>query len=54
MEVGAERFSARATVASGAERDRLYEAFVSRFPETAGHQARAGRPIPIVVLERLG
>jgi deazaflavin-dependent oxidoreductase (nitroreductase family) len=54
IEVGDERFPARASVASGAERDRLYEEFVSRFPGTAGHQARAGRQIPIVLLQRVG
>jgi deazaflavin-dependent oxidoreductase (nitroreductase family) len=54
VEVGTERVRARAAVAAGAERERLYEAFVARFPGIAGHQARAGRPIPVVVLERIG
>lgn len=53
VEVGAERFRARATVAEGAERERLYGAFTSSFPGTSEHQARAGRRIPMVVLERL-
>jgi deazaflavin-dependent oxidoreductase (nitroreductase family) len=51
VEVGDRRFPARATVAAGAERDRLYEAFVAGFPGTSGHQARAGRRIPMVLLE---
>ena len=51
VEVGDHRFPARASVPGGAERDRLYEAFVSRFPGTAEHQARAGRQIPMVLLE---
>jgi len=51
VELRADRFRARASVAVGAERDRLYESFVARFPGTAGHQLRAGRPIPMVVVE---
>jgi len=52
--VGTERFPARASVASGAERERLYQVWLSRFPGTAGHQEHAGREIPMVVLERTG
>jgi deazaflavin-dependent oxidoreductase (nitroreductase family) len=52
VEVGDRRFPARATVPAGAERDRLYEAFVASFPGTSEHQARAGRRIPMVLLER--
>ncbi|MFC4081424.1 nitroreductase/quinone reductase family protein [Amycolatopsis samaneae] len=54
VEVGTERFAARATAAEGAERERLYDLFVSRNPGTEGHQAKAGRPIPMVVLRRIG
>ena len=54
VEVGTERFPARASVASGAERERLYQVWLSRFPGTAGHQEHAGREIPMVVLERTG
>jgi deazaflavin-dependent oxidoreductase (nitroreductase family) len=54
VERGDERFAARATPAVGAEREQLYELFVSRNPGTEEHQARAGRPIPMVVLRRSG
>jgi deazaflavin-dependent oxidoreductase (nitroreductase family) len=54
VEVGVERFVARATPAAGAERERLYELFVSGNPGTEGHQAKAGRQIPMVVLRRVG
>jgi deazaflavin-dependent oxidoreductase (nitroreductase family) len=54
VEVGIERFAARAVPVVGAERERLYELFVSRNPGTEGHQVKAGRPIPIVVLRRGG
>jgi deazaflavin-dependent oxidoreductase (nitroreductase family) len=54
VELGDERFAARATPAVGAERERLYELFVSHNPGTGEHQAKAGRPIPMVVLRRSG
>jgi deazaflavin-dependent oxidoreductase (nitroreductase family) len=53
VEVGADRFPARASVPGGAERDRLYALWLERFPSTADHQARAGRTIPMVLVERL-
>jgi deazaflavin-dependent oxidoreductase (nitroreductase family) len=51
IEVGARRCAARASVPGGAERERLYEAWLAAFPSTAGHQARAGRQIPMVLVE---
>ncbi len=47
VEVGGERFEATAAVTGGEERDRLWRMFP--FPE---HQERAGRPIPVVALQR--
>ncbi|HEY7202215.1 MAG TPA: nitroreductase family deazaflavin-dependent oxidoreductase [Candidatus Dormibacteraeota bacterium] len=47
VEVGADRFAATAEVTSGDERERLWRLFP--FPE---HQEKAGREIPVVVLER--
>ena len=52
VEVGAERFAARAAVAVGTERERLYDLFVAHNPGTGGHQAMAGRRIPLVVLRK--
>ena len=54
VEVGFERFAARAVPAVGADRERLYELFVARNPGTEGHQAKAARPIPMVVLCKVG
>ncbi|HXM56028.1 MAG TPA: nitroreductase/quinone reductase family protein [Candidatus Dormibacteraeota bacterium] len=53
VELGAERFAARASVPAGAERERLYQLWLAAFPSTAGHQAKAGRPIPRVLVEHL-
>jgi deazaflavin-dependent oxidoreductase (nitroreductase family) len=53
VEVGTERFAAHAAPAVGAERERLYELFVARNPGTDEHQAKAGRPIPMVVLSKV-
>ena len=42
---------ARAVVAQGAERDRLYAAQVARVPVFADYEAKTPRQIPVVVLE---
>jgi deazaflavin-dependent oxidoreductase (nitroreductase family) len=52
VEVGSERFPARARVAEGAERDRLYAAQAQRMPAFAEYQRKTNRRIPVVVLER--
>ena len=53
VEVGAERFEARATVAEGAERERLYAQQAAALPVFADYQRRTSRQIPVVVLERI-
>ena len=52
VELGSERIPARATIAEGAERARLWDYFASLKPFLAEHEQRAGRQIPIVILER--
>jgi deazaflavin-dependent oxidoreductase (nitroreductase family) len=52
VEVGNERFAARARVAQGAERDRLYAAQASIMPGFAEYQRNTTRQIPVVVLQR--
>lgn len=54
VEVGADRFEAKVTVASGAERDELYARQVQAMPVFADYAQRAGdaRVIPVVILER--
>jgi deazaflavin-dependent oxidoreductase (nitroreductase family) len=52
VEVGTERFDARARVAEGAERDRLYRAQADLMPNFAEYANKTSRTIPVVVLER--
>ena len=52
VEVGTEMFEARATVVTGAERDRLYAEQASRMPGFATYQQNTTRVIPVVALER--
>jgi deazaflavin-dependent oxidoreductase (nitroreductase family) len=52
VEVGTERFPARARVAEGEERDRLYAEQSRRYPQFAKYQEGTDRTIPVVVLER--
>lgn len=53
VQVGAEKFRARARTADGDERVRLWQEMVSVYPPYADYQARAGREIPVVVLEKI-
>jgi len=50
VEVGGERFPARATITDGAERDRLIQANV--VPYFPAQQEKTSREIPFVILER--
>lgn len=52
-EVGTETFSARATVTSGEERARLYDAHAALMPGFAEYAQKTTREIPVVVLDRL-
>ena len=52
LEIGAERWDARARALDGAERDRVYAAQVARYPFFADYQQRAARTIPVIALER--
>jgi len=53
IEVGPEHFKARATVAQGEERDRLFNAQAALMPGFAEYQRNTTRRIPVVVLERV-
>ena len=53
VEVGAERFSARATTAQGEERARLFNQHAAAMPFFAGFQAKTQRQIPVVILARI-
>lgn len=54
VEAEGDTFEARAIVAEGAERDRLWAQHVAEYPGFAEYEQRTTRTIPAVVLERLG
>jgi deazaflavin-dependent oxidoreductase (nitroreductase family) len=54
VEYGSERFSARAVITEGEERDRLFAEQVRRMPTFGDYQAKANRIIPVIALERVG
>lgn len=53
VELGGDRFEARARVAEGQERERLYANQAAQMPAFADYQRKATREIPVVVLERV-
>lgn len=54
VQVGADRFSARARTAEGDERATLFARMTEVFPSYAEYAQRTEREIPVVVLEREG
>lgn len=52
VEVGTEKFAATARVAQGEERDRLFQAQATQYPQFAEYQEKTTRRIPVVVLHR--
>jgi len=53
IELGSERFQARARVTSGEERDRLYKNQAAQMDIFNDYQKKTTRQIPVVVLERI-
>jgi deazaflavin-dependent oxidoreductase (nitroreductase family) len=53
VEVGTERYQARAHVIEGEERDRLYAAQAKRFAAFADYEKKTSRKIPAIALERI-
>ncbi|HEY6420652.1 MAG TPA: nitroreductase family deazaflavin-dependent oxidoreductase [Candidatus Binataceae bacterium] len=53
IELGTERFQAKAVITSGSERERLFNAQATAMPAFAGYQKNTTRQIPVVVLERV-
>ena len=53
IELGTDRYAARAVVPEGAERERLYAAQSAELPQFLEYQKRTTRLIPVVVFERL-
>ena len=53
VEAGGEKFEARATEATGAERDRLYAQHAEERPEFRDYPNQTKRVIPVFTLDRL-
>jgi deazaflavin-dependent oxidoreductase (nitroreductase family) len=53
VELGPEKFRARAHLADDAERRRLYDKHAKRMPAFADYEKKTTRKIPVVVLERI-
>ena len=53
LEIGTERFQARAEVTSGEERQRLFDAQAAQMPIFHDYQKKTSRQIPVVVFNRL-
>jgi deazaflavin-dependent oxidoreductase (nitroreductase family) len=53
VEVGAEKFKARATQTSGAERQRLFDAQARLMPFFSDYQKKTKRQIPVLTLTRV-
>jgi deazaflavin-dependent oxidoreductase (nitroreductase family) len=53
LEIGAERFAAKATVTSGEERERLYNAQAAIMPIFNDYRKKTTRQIPVIALERV-
>ena len=54
VELGRERFQARASIAEDAERERLFAQHAALMPGFAAYQHNTTRQIPVVILERVG
>lgn len=54
IEVGTERYQARARVTEGEERRRLFDQQAAIMPTFAEYERKTSRVIPVIVLERVG
>ena len=53
LEIGTERFKARATVTEGEERERLFGAQAKQMAQFNEYKKKTTRQIPVIALERL-
>ena len=53
MQVGADKFAARARTAAAQEKPRLWQVMASIWPDYDGYQKKTGRDIPVVIVERI-
>jgi deazaflavin-dependent oxidoreductase (nitroreductase family) len=54
VQVKADKFRARARTAEGDERERLWKQMNEIWPHYDEYQTKTERPIPVVILERIG
>ena len=54
IQLGHHRFSAHATIASPAQRRRLYDQHAGLHPSFVEYEQKTDREIPVVLLERIG
>jgi deazaflavin-dependent oxidoreductase (nitroreductase family) len=53
VQIEAEKFSARARIATPEEKPALWNIMVAIFPQYKSYQKKAGRDIPVIVLDRI-
>lgn len=53
IEVGAEKFSVKATLAEGKERDRLFSQHAAQYPNFNEYRSKTTRVLPVFTLERI-
>jgi len=53
LEIGAEKFQARAVVTSGDERERLFKQQAAQLPVFNDYRKKTARVIPVIAFERL-
>jgi len=53
IELGGEKFQAKASIAQGAERDRLFKQQADQLPIFNEYQQKTTRRIPVIVIERV-
>lgn len=53
VEVGPDKFQARASKATGHERERLFNQHARQYPQFNDYKAKTTRELPVFVLERL-
>jgi deazaflavin-dependent oxidoreductase (nitroreductase family) len=53
VEVGAEKFRARAWIAEGAERRRLLDDRIAAIPQFGAYEKMTKRELPVLILERI-
>ena len=53
VQVGADKFAARARTADAREKPRLWQLMTSIWPDYDGYQKKTSRDIPVVIVERI-